>query len=167
VLALARVSLRTALFPSSLEPPGSPVATPRPPPGTTIFTFGFAASRSSRLRGTSGRCQPAVERPIAAGSPDLSEGSFMWPQWDQCARAGRGTAVAYGRAVFVDVPTARSRNIESRGDCLVAREVFKPGPFPFTRLDGPGVEQRIHISRPQPRSASAPADERSAPRALR
>jgi hypothetical protein len=31
--------------------------------------------------------------------------------------------------VFVDVPTARSRNIESRGDCLVAREVFKPGPY--------------------------------------
>ena len=39
--------------------------------------------------------------------------------------------------------------------------------LPFTRPDGPGVEQRIHTSRPQPRSASASADERSAPRALR
>jgi hypothetical protein len=111
------------------------VALPRPPPGTTIFTFGYPAqsARGVPIFETSWELRGAVnlqwsDRSLRA-APIYREGVSCDRNGINAPALGGKPAVAYGRAVFIDVPTARSRNIESRGDCLVAREVFRPGPY--------------------------------------
>jgi hypothetical protein len=109
-------------------------ALPSPPHGSTIFTFG---SRAEVARGV----------PIFQYTWDL-EGAISLRWNDRSLRAvpiyGRGVScgrsgvrplafggepvAAYGRAVFVDVPTQRRQRIGSRRECVWARTYFKPGP---------------------------------------
>ena len=110
------------------------VALPHPRPGTTIFTFGYP-----------GQSAPGVPifdtRWELRGAVDLlwSDRSLLavpiYRKGVLCGRNGitapapdAEPAVAYGNAVFIDVPTGRSRHIGSRGECVDARKVFRPGP---------------------------------------
>jgi hypothetical protein len=110
------------------------IALPRPAHGSTIFTFGY-------------RAEVAPGVPIFKYTWDLGGAVDLW--WNDrslraipvygrdvwCRRTDVGTpefatepAAAYGRAIFVDVPTGRTRRIRSRRACASARKVFRPGP---------------------------------------
>jgi hypothetical protein len=109
------------------------IVLPHPEPGSTVFTFGYPAETA-----------PGV--PIFQGTSDLRGAVDL--RWNErslravpiylqnvlCSRStisahrfGAPSAAAYGHAVFVDVPTGRTRHIGSPGACVRARKVFKPG----------------------------------------
>jgi hypothetical protein len=111
------------------------IALPHPPAGSTIFTFGFPARSApgvpifqtpSELRGAvdlrlserSLRAIPIFRRGVSCGRSGISALEF-----------GAEFTADYGHAVFVDVPTGRTRHIGSARACAQARKVFKPGPF--------------------------------------
>jgi hypothetical protein len=110
------------------------IALPHPPAGSTIFTFGYPARAApgvpifeapSELRGAvdlrsnerSVKAVPIYQQSVLCSRDEISTRRF-----------GASSAAAYGHAVFVDVPTGRTRHIGSRGACAQAREVFRPGP---------------------------------------
>jgi hypothetical protein len=116
------------------------IALPHPEPGSTIFTFGYPAETApgvpifqgpSELRGAvdlrwndrSLRAVPIYLQSVSCSRSEVSARRF-----------GAPSAAAYGHAVFVDVPTGRTRHIGSLGACVRAQETFRPGPvFPNTR----------------------------------
>jgi hypothetical protein len=109
-------------------------ALPRPAAGSTIFTFGRRAEVAPGvpvfkytwdLRGAvdlrwNDRSLKAV--PIYGQTVSCGAGQVGTPEF------GRDSRTAYGRAIFVDLPTRRVGQIESRAACTRARAIFKPGP---------------------------------------
>jgi hypothetical protein len=107
-------------------------ALPRPPPGTTIFSFGYPA-------------QTAPGVPIFVNPSDVRGAvDLLWNERSlravpihlrqvSCDVAGvavprlRLGGTEYGRSIFVDVRSGESRQIGSRRQCARALEVFKPG----------------------------------------
>jgi hypothetical protein len=110
------------------------IALPSPRPGSTIFTFGYPAESAPgvpifqtpwELRGAvdlrwndrSLKAVPIHRRSVSCGRSEIRPLAF-----------GAQPAAAYGHAVFVDIPTARTRHIGSTAACAQARELFRPGP---------------------------------------
>jgi hypothetical protein len=107
------------------------IALPRAPRGSTIFTFGYPPETapgvpifkySWDLRGAvdlhwndrSLNAVPIYGRTVSCGSRQIEFGANF--------------VAAYGRSVFVDVPTGRMRHIRSPEACARARKIFRPGP---------------------------------------
>jgi hypothetical protein len=120
------------------------IALPSPQPGSTIFTFGYPAETAPgvpifqtpwELRGAvdlrwnerSLRAVPINRRSVSCSRSEVRPVAF-----------GGQPAAAYGHAVFVDIPTGRTRHIGSTGACAQARKVFRPGPV----LAAAGVASR-------------------------
>jgi len=110
------------------------IALPRPPHGLTIFTFG---SRAEVAPGVPiFQYTWDLEAAISLRWNDRSlKGVPIYGQGVSCSGSGvrplafGGEPVAaYGRAVFVDVPTQRTQLIGSRRACAWARTSFEPGP---------------------------------------
>ena len=110
------------------------IALPHPEPGLTIFTFGYPAETAPgvpifqtpwelrgavnlRLNERSLRAVPIYRQGVSCGRSEISARRF-----------GAESAAPYGHAMFVDVPTGRTRHIGSSGACARARKVFRPGP---------------------------------------
>jgi hypothetical protein len=110
------------------------IALPSPRPGSTIFTFGYPAESAPgvpifqtpwELRGAvdlrwndrSLKAVPIHRRSVSCGRSEIRPLAF-----------GAQPAAAYGHAVFVDIPSARTRHIGSTAACAQARELFRPGP---------------------------------------
>jgi hypothetical protein len=110
------------------------IALPHPPAESTIFSFGYPARTAPGV--------PIFQAPSELrGAVDLrlNERSLkavpIYGQQVSCRRQIRAPAfdaesgAAYGHAVFVDLPTGRTRQIGSASACASARKVFKPGPI--------------------------------------
>jgi hypothetical protein len=107
-------------------------ALPRPPHGWTIFTFGYAAETAPGV--------PIFKYPFDGAAdllwndrslsavPVYGESVLCGRSQIRAPRFGAVFAAAYGRVVFVDVPTGRVRRIRSPDACAEARILFKPGP---------------------------------------
>src|SRR5512133_3823216 len=109
-------------------------ALPRPAAGSPIFTFGRRAEAAPGvpvfkytwdLRGAvdlhwNDRSLKAV--PIYGQTVSCGAGQVGTPEF------GSDSRTAYGRAIFVDLPTRRVGQIGSRAACTRARAIFKPGP---------------------------------------
>jgi hypothetical protein len=110
-------------------------ALPRPPHGSTLFTFGYPAEsvpglpifakpwdRSGAVRlewdDPSLEAVPIFRRSVSCGRTEV-RALEIDPQ----------ETAPYGKAVFVDLPTGRVRHITSRRECLRARGMFRPGPL--------------------------------------
>jgi hypothetical protein len=110
------------------------IALPHPPAGSTIFTFGYPARSAPGV--------PIFETPWELrGAVDLrwNERSLkavpIYRQSVLCGRSqisalefGADYTAPYGHAVFVDLPSGRTRDVGSARACAQAREFFRPGP---------------------------------------
>jgi hypothetical protein len=115
---------------------------PHPPAGSTIFTFGYPARTAPGV--------PIFQAPAELrGAVDLrfNERSLRAvPIYRRSVSCSRSTifalafpedyVTAYGHAVFVDLPTGRTRHIGSARDCARARKAFKPGPVYTSSTSG-------------------------------
>jgi hypothetical protein len=107
---------------------------PRLAGDSTVFTFGYPAEVAPgipifkytwdlggmldlRWNDRTLRGAPIYGREIRCGPTEVSATEFS-----------HEPATAYGRAVFVDIPTGRARRVRSRAECLSALTTFKPGP---------------------------------------
>ena len=154
-------------------------ATPKPPSGSTVYTFGhvnqvapnvpvFSTTwdlrSAARLlwddptlmayptyRGTMFRCRLQRLEPAAP-----------WPPYDLGGFGlDREHGAAYGHAVFVDVAAGTSVRIRSRAQCRRARRDFRPGPFLASeeltaRQPADPLGRAARPRRPQPRHARRP-----------
>jgi hypothetical protein len=110
-------------------------ALPHPPADSTIFTFGYPARTApgvpifqapSELRGAvdlrlnerSLKGVPVYGQPVSCRRSEIRAPAF-----------GAESGAAYGHAVFVDLPTGRTRQIGSVRACARARKAFRPGPI--------------------------------------
>jgi hypothetical protein len=111
-------------------------ALPRPPHGSTIFSFGYPATSAPGvpifwaqwdLRGAirlswddeSLHALPVYGRGVSCGRTAVHALEF----------ADENTAEYRERPVFVDLWTGEARHVRSRIDCLDARLAFRPGRF--------------------------------------
>jgi hypothetical protein len=136
-------------------------ALPHPRPGSTIFTFGFPGKSAPGVPifETTWDLQSAVA--LLLNDPSL-HAIPVYGESVVCGRAevsamafGPESATSYGRAVFVDVPTARTLTIRSLRECARARELFTPGPV-FVAARSWSRLPRLHPEDPlSPRGSEA------------
>lgn len=126
------------------------VAVPRPSHGSTIFTFGAVPELAPGV--------PVFKYTWdLGGAIDLRwhDGSLRGvPVYGSNVTCGRRSVVspafldepaAYGRAVFVDIPTARARPVGSREACIRARPDFAPGPGVSAGPPNYGARGRLRL----------------------
>jgi hypothetical protein len=107
-------------------------AVPRPPRGSTIFTFGYPPETAPGV--------PIFKVPFRGAAdllwndrslsavPVYGKNVSCGPSQIRAPAFGADFAVAYGRVLFVDVPTGRVWRIRSPDACAQARTLFRPGP---------------------------------------
>jgi len=112
-------------------------ALPDPPAGSTIYTFGYPGGEAPGITifgytwDLVGAIRLTYDDPSLAGYPMLGATQIDCGR-DGLAPIGPGWTGAqlarYGSAYFVDVPSGRTKRIDSRRECLAARPYFVPGP---------------------------------------
>jgi hypothetical protein len=107
-------------------------ALPRPPRGSTIFTFGYPSETAPGV--------PIFKYPFDGAAdllwndrslsavPVYGKSVSCGPSQVRALAFGADFAAAYGRVVFVDVPSGRVRRIRTPDACAEARTHFRPGP---------------------------------------
>lgn len=111
-------------------------ALPAPKSGTTILTFGYAAETAPGIPifwhswDLSGAVRVKWNDASLSALPVYRSGVVCNPRslYPSALRSEHRRA-AYGRAVAVDLPSGRTKRIDSRRDCLQARRIFRPGPL--------------------------------------
>jgi hypothetical protein len=108
---------------------------PRPPAGTTIFSFGYPGQEAPGLPifsqnwDTNGVLRLTYHEPSLYGLPIYGRGEAVCRHTLVYATEfGPEHASRYGRAVFVDLLRGSALRIDSQRSCQRAIEGFRPGP---------------------------------------